>query len=60
MKNGTAGENPDTLHMQSQPCHIPHTEKIEKFMFAKKVIRQQENGEFSADTQSRTSQPCGL
>ena len=25
---------------------IPHTEKIEKFMFAKKVIRQKENGEF--------------
>mgnify|MGYP000252465193 FL=1 len=25
---------------------IPHTEKIVKFMFAKKVIRQKENGEF--------------
>lgn len=25
---------------------VPHTEKIEKFMFAKKVIRQKENGEF--------------
>ena len=33
------------LHMKVA-LSVPHTEKIEKFMFAKKVIRQKENGEF--------------
>lgn len=44
MKNGTWRKS-RTLHMKVA-LSIPHTEKIEKFMFAKKVIRQQENGEF--------------
>ena len=44
MKNGTWRKS-RTLHMKVA-LSIPHTEKIEKFMFAKKVIRQKENGEF--------------
>ena len=44
MKNGTWRKS-RTLHMKVA-LTIPHTEKIEKFMFAKKVIRQKENGEF--------------
>ena len=44
MKNGTWRKS-RTLHMKVA-LSVPHTEKIEKFMFAKKVIRQKENGEF--------------
>ena len=44
IKNGTWRKS-RTLHMKVA-LSIPHTEKIEKFMFAKKVIRQKENGEF--------------
>ena len=42
MKNGTWRKS-RTLHMKVA-LSVPHTEKIEKFMFAKKVIRQKENG----------------
>lgn len=44
MKSGTWRKS-RSLHMKVA-LTIPHAEKIEKFMFAKKVIRQRENGEF--------------
>ena len=44
MSNGTWRQS-RTLHMKVA-LTIPHTEKIEAFMFAKGVIRQKENGEF--------------
>ena len=44
MKNGKWRKS-RSLH-QKVALAIPHTEKIEKFMFAKKAIIQKENGEF--------------
>lgn len=44
MKNGKWRKS-RSLH-QKVALTIPHTEKIEKFMFAKKAIIQKENGEF--------------
>lgn len=44
MKNGTWRKS-RSLHLKVA-LTIPHTDKIEKFMFAKGVIRQRENGEF--------------
>ncbi len=44
MKNGKWRKS-RTLH-QKVALTIPHKEKIEKFMFAKKAIIQKENGEF--------------
>ena len=44
MKNGK-WRKARTLHMKVA-LTIPHREKIEKFMFAKKIIRQKEDGEF--------------
>ncbi len=44
MKNGKWRQS-RTLHMKVS-LTIPHLEKVEKFMFAKGVIRQKGNGEF--------------
>lgn len=44
MKNGTWRQS-RTLHMKVA-LSIPHSDKTLKFLFAKKVIRQKDNGEF--------------
>lgn len=44
MKNGKWRKS-RTLHMKVA-LTVPHKDKIEKFLFAKKVIRQKDNGEF--------------
>lgn len=44
MKNGKWRKS-RTLHMKVA-LTVPHRDKIEKFLFAKKVIRQKDNGEF--------------